>query len=234
MTHTLLALLSALCLVTTLGVSSTSAQEMRCAQPISTGESPTASDCLFILRVAVGSDTCPDPSCLCDTDGSGLTSATDALGCLKRAVGDISIDLICCGDTTTTSSTLLVATTTTTTTTTTTSTTLGSVEPQIRLTGGGCVETLVANGITWQVPGEMAGEKSEYQPFPGDMIGPFTWSTDSCGEEPVVDLVIPTVWQIGRLPECRYALNALNGTAGVVSILSEFGSPDCRPILISQ
>jgi uncharacterized repeat protein (TIGR01451 family) len=58
-----------------------------CGQPLSTGAAPTASDCLFILRSAVGSQTC-EPICICDTNGAGGTSATDALLCLKAAVAE--------------------------------------------------------------------------------------------------------------------------------------------------
>lgn len=57
-----------------------------CAQPVTNGSSPTASDCLFILRAAVGSATC-DPACICAPKGSLPTTATDALLCLKTAVG---------------------------------------------------------------------------------------------------------------------------------------------------
>jgi hypothetical protein len=104
----------------------------------------------------------------------------------------------------------------------------------IRLTGGGCAETLEANGLVWTVPGVMAGEQSDYQDLPSETIGPFVWSSDDCGGDPVADLVIPTVWLVGRAEGCRYALNALNGVAGVVSLISEFGIPECRPELISQ
>lgn len=58
-----------------------------CGQPLSTGAAPTASDCLFILRTAVGTQTC-DPVCICDTNGAGGTTATDALLCLKAAVAE--------------------------------------------------------------------------------------------------------------------------------------------------
>ncbi len=56
-----------------------------CAQPISTGAAPTASDALAILRTAVGSQSCR--LCVCDVDTSGAVVATDALLTLKRAVG---------------------------------------------------------------------------------------------------------------------------------------------------
>ncbi|HYC56533.1 MAG TPA: hypothetical protein VEL28_16505 [Candidatus Binatia bacterium] len=55
-----------------------------CGQPVSNGDAPTASDCLFILKAAVGAETC---DCECDTNGSGAASASDSLLCLKVAVG---------------------------------------------------------------------------------------------------------------------------------------------------
>jgi hypothetical protein len=54
--------------------------------------SVTASDALFVLRTAVGSQTCA--LCLCDVDGGGSVTATDALLTLKRAVGQ-SVPLNC-------------------------------------------------------------------------------------------------------------------------------------------
>ena len=80
-----------------------------CSQPLTTGARPAASDCLYILRVAVGSQTC-EPECICAPRGMGSATATDALLCLKFAVGgDVPLDCAC--TTTTTSS----STTTTTT-----------------------------------------------------------------------------------------------------------------------
>jgi cysteine-rich repeat protein len=58
----------------------------RCSQPVTgDGIGPKASDCLYILRGAVGSVTCCN--CPCDVDSSGTFTATDALLCLRRAVG---------------------------------------------------------------------------------------------------------------------------------------------------
>ena len=57
-----------------------------CGQPITTGAKQTASDCLFILRAAVGSATC-DPQCVCDTNAVDLVTASDSLQCLRNAVG---------------------------------------------------------------------------------------------------------------------------------------------------
>ncbi len=57
-----------------------------CGRPVGAGEQPTSTDCLFILRAAVGSEDCR-PSCICDTNGSAATTASDALLCLQVAVG---------------------------------------------------------------------------------------------------------------------------------------------------
>ncbi|MFN2376885.1 MAG: hypothetical protein ABR538_10130 [Candidatus Binatia bacterium] len=57
-----------------------------CGQPLTTGATPTASDCLFILRAGVGSSIC-DPQCVCDTNAADLVTASDALLCLRNAVG---------------------------------------------------------------------------------------------------------------------------------------------------
>lgn len=88
-----------------------------CAQPISSGSGPSASDCLFILKAAVGSVVC-SPACICDPDNNGRTSAVDALMCLKVAVGQ-PIPLMCCQATTTTTTTSTTTPTTSSTTTTT-------------------------------------------------------------------------------------------------------------------
>ena len=65
----------------------------KCAQPVSAGSLPVASDCLFILRVAVGNEVCPS-GCICAPKGTLPTTATDALLCLKTAVGQ-SVTLSC-------------------------------------------------------------------------------------------------------------------------------------------
>ncbi len=57
-----------------------------CGTPVSGGEAPTATDCLGILRAAVGIGGGCDP-CICDTSGDGRVLATDALRCLQKAVG---------------------------------------------------------------------------------------------------------------------------------------------------
>lgn len=66
-----------------------------CGQPVSTGGGPTATDALFVLRVAVGLDGCE--ICVCDVDGSGAITAGDALLALKGSVGeDIVLACISC------------------------------------------------------------------------------------------------------------------------------------------
>lgn len=71
--------------------------DLKCAQPVSSGASPVASDCLFILNAAVGTQSCAPDTCVCDPSGDGNVVATDALLCLNSAVG-ISVTLNCpCG-----------------------------------------------------------------------------------------------------------------------------------------
>ncbi|MFN2376807.1 MAG: hypothetical protein ABR538_09735, partial [Candidatus Binatia bacterium] len=66
-----------------------------CAQPVSAGAGPVATDCLFILRAAVGTTTCTDP-CICQPRGSAPTRASDALVCLQFSVGQpVTIDCPC-------------------------------------------------------------------------------------------------------------------------------------------
>jgi hypothetical protein len=99
-----------------------------CSQPVSGGTSPTAADCLFILRAAVGAETC-EPICVCDTTGAGGATAGDALLCLKKAVGQ-GVTLQCpipCGTVTTSTSTTSSSTSSSTSTSfsSTTTTLLG-------------------------------------------------------------------------------------------------------------
>ena len=75
------------------------AAQCDCGQPQSSGTGPAASDCLNILKTAVGGANCNAATCsdarICDTDGNGDTTASDALVCLKKAVGQ-SVTLTCC------------------------------------------------------------------------------------------------------------------------------------------
>jgi hypothetical protein len=66
-----------------------------CAQPVSSGESPVASDCLYILRTAVGTVT-PAKACVTRPLGGTQTRASDALRCLSYSVGQpVAIDCPC-------------------------------------------------------------------------------------------------------------------------------------------
>jgi hypothetical protein len=66
-----------------------------CAQPLSSGDTPVASDCLFILRTAVGSVTAAKP-CITRPVGGTQTRASDALRCLSYSVGQpVAIDCPC-------------------------------------------------------------------------------------------------------------------------------------------
>jgi cysteine-rich repeat protein len=65
-----------------------------CGQPVTNGARPTATDCLHILRTSVSLETC-DPTCICDTNNSTTTTATDALICLQFAVSTPGVVLNC-------------------------------------------------------------------------------------------------------------------------------------------
>lgn len=64
-----------------------------CSQPASDGVSPVASDCLYVLQTAVGSQSC-DPACACAPTGTLPVKASDALLCLRYAVGQ-EVSLLC-------------------------------------------------------------------------------------------------------------------------------------------
>jgi hypothetical protein len=99
-----------------------------CSQPVTNGLRPTATDCLFILKAAVGAETC-NPECICAPKGTLPITATDALVCLKYAVGQ-PVGLNCpCANTTTTlpPTTTITPPSTTIPTITTTSTTSTTV-----------------------------------------------------------------------------------------------------------
>jgi hypothetical protein len=108
--------MTALVVVAAIG-SQAAADQGDCGQPASSGPEPVATDCLYILNVAVGLLTC-SPECACAPKGSLPISATDALTCLASVVGG-SVAPDCPCDTTTTST---IATTTSSTTSTSTTT----------------------------------------------------------------------------------------------------------------
>jgi len=64
----------------------------RCGFPISNGDTPSASDALFVLKAAVGVAECA--LCVCDVNDSGEVAAGDALTLLKAAVG-AEVELVC-------------------------------------------------------------------------------------------------------------------------------------------
>jgi hypothetical protein len=92
-----------------------------CGQPISTGAPPPgANDCLFMLRAAVGLADCLP--CLCDVDSNGRVAASDALRCLRAAVGQSGVELVCpaCDKVTTTTGPVVSSTSSSSTSSTTT------------------------------------------------------------------------------------------------------------------
>jgi hypothetical protein len=133
------AALAAVLVVSPLTSATARAAQGDCSQPLSNGPVPVASDCLYILNAAVLLQTCT-PQCICAPSGELPISATDALFCLQKAVGQ-TITLQCpCGSgtSTTTSSTRLETTTTALDTTTTTIS--GGFAGQARAGGGVCKE----------------------------------------------------------------------------------------------
>lgn len=66
-----------------------------CGQPQSTGSGPKTADALAALKKAVGTaSACDGEPCVCDVNGNGAISTTDALLILKTAVGQ-HVDLAC-------------------------------------------------------------------------------------------------------------------------------------------
>lgn len=92
-----------------------------CGQPVTNGPAPTATDCLYILNVAISLATC-SPASICAPKGSLPTTATDALVCLGHVVGQ-SVPFNCPSGTSSTTSTTASTTTTSTTSTSSTSST---------------------------------------------------------------------------------------------------------------
>lgn len=103
------------------GVSPSFAAKGDCSQPVTNGANPTASDCGYVLRAAVGSEACE--LCVCDANGSAQNSTADALVCLRKAVGQ-QVALSCppCETVTTTTIDNSGPSTTSTSTTSTTTT----------------------------------------------------------------------------------------------------------------
>ncbi len=107
-----------------------------CGQPITDGEDPTTTDCLLVLKAAVGSEECP--LCVCDVDSNTRIVASDALRCLKNAVGgDVEINCPECPQTTTTTVTTTTRPSTTTTSSSSTSSSSTTL-PEACLDDGDC------------------------------------------------------------------------------------------------
>lgn len=112
-----LAISLAVILVGTAGLGTSLAAKGDCGQPLSTGSTPIASDCFFVLKAAVGANVCAP--CVCDINGNAATTTTDALFCLKKAVGQqVALNCPSCSTTTTVIHSSTTSTSTTSTTTT--------------------------------------------------------------------------------------------------------------------
>jgi hypothetical protein len=121
-------------ITTTTTSTSTTLPEEGCAAPVTGLPLPSATDCLFILGAAVGTDAC-ETECLCAPKGSLPVSATDALLCLRAAVGEaVLLDCPCGSTSTSTSTSTTTSTTTSTSVTTSSTTTLPSAMEAGRLT----------------------------------------------------------------------------------------------------
>ena len=95
---------ASLLLAAMLALAPTASSAETCSQPLSDGSTPVVRDCIEIARASIGAASCPD--CVCDTNGSGGVSITDALLCLFYVVGlDVSLDCPTCESTTTTEQT---------------------------------------------------------------------------------------------------------------------------------
>lgn len=103
-----------------------------CGFPVTSGSLPKTSDALFVLRGAVGLETCPLR--VCDIDGNAEVRSSDALRLLRIAVGT-ALELLCPGEassTTTSTSSSSTSFTTSTSTLSTTSTTLAATWAEVQ------------------------------------------------------------------------------------------------------
>jgi hypothetical protein len=78
---------------TTTSTTTTTLPPPECGDPIPQTGSLTATDVLFILRVAVGQFDCP--LCVCDANGSGTITASDARRVLLAILDPIEFELNC-------------------------------------------------------------------------------------------------------------------------------------------
>jgi pathogenesis-related protein 1 len=149
----------ALCVILSPGAHS-SARAEGCGQPLSSGAAPTATDCLYLLRAAVGATACAMP-CECAPKGTLPTSATDALLCLNAATGQpASLQCPCEATNSTTTSS---STTTTDSTSTTT------------LTANPCAE-FGADGHLSGITDAHNDVRAAAMPEPDPALDPLCWS----------------------------------------------------------
>ena len=78
--------------IVAMAVATSDAHAATCGQPVSGGTLPTATDARVILNDALALHDCD--VCICDVDGSGEITATDARRALLRSVG-VGEDLYC-------------------------------------------------------------------------------------------------------------------------------------------
>jgi hypothetical protein len=112
-------LITAALVLAAFGAGPAEAAKGDCGQPSSTGTGPTAGDCAAVLRASVSLVACQ--LCVCDVNNSTSLTASDALLCLRKAVG-LAVTLNCppCQGVTTTTQAPQGSTTSTSTTSTTT------------------------------------------------------------------------------------------------------------------
>lgn len=127
------------CAASTVSTRSAHAVLGDCSQPLSGGSAPVATDCLYILNVAIGLQTCL-PACICAPSGALPTVAGDALACLLVATGGTFVLDCPCGVTTTL--TPPTSTTVPPTTTSTLSSPSSSTTTTTLAVGTGCPDTL--------------------------------------------------------------------------------------------
>ena len=148
-----------------------------CGQPVSSGAFITATDCLFILNVAVGVAACSDP-CVCAPKGTLPTSATDALLCLNAATGQPATLQCPCqaaSTTTTTLSTTNTSSTTTTSSTDTTSTTATSTTSTTSTTLDPC-QGAGEGGDLAGITDAHNDVRASASPTPDPALEPLCWS----------------------------------------------------------
>lgn len=203
-----------------LGAGVANAAQGDCAQPLSNGAKPTASDCLFLLKAAVGGQDC-DPSCICDADGSGRTTATDALLCLKFAVGGDQ-ELACdCGENINCTSSEFFA--------------LAGSDLDSGWNGIGHNNDIIEGAsITFRTLRRCDGGTGDVCEVDADCPGQDCEPTCNCGDDPECEIIGPTHQKrcVTTLTECDSSADCPAGvscsnTFGPPLPLSSGGTPVC-------